>query len=564
MPSRTDKGPANRYAAGTFQFSGATLPTPPYAADYAALIAGVSNFPLGDRRHLGSIGVYGSGSFPVLVENGGNRLVLEAAGTYNGDPNGARAVVFSHAQLAHAQYDGRAVLFENALRWASKKSDLADILVGITTNFTSHYTTNFDLGYLASRGFRVVPLSVAMLDDPACDLSRLDVLVADWHTSFDNRAVDCINRFTARGGGLVMAVTPRFLVYPRIRPAFVQANGILSPFGLAYRTSLAVPADYGFTNVQTLPYPPYFSAFPAAQLLHQERLGQVRLNSLSRAIALNTINYASSGQPNLLAALAAVYSGTTNSGGAQLLSGQSVNFVDVVSLTGAQATTNRLGAWVTDKTDLVAAGRRGSVEYEFNVPAADVYKLRIEGAQHDPLNGSDTFPLVLALDGESLGRQTLSAPPGTVGAVECWTPYILAGTHRLRIHWDNARSYTALALKAVRVQAGMGADEDGKGIKDWVDQLVRSQCGLDLTNSVISSYTSPVCLEGRDPYPWLSQMLLDSADNQTYSLKARGTTDGRWLRQCAALGLRRCPASVPGNLSKWRSDREPHPAMAAA
>jgi hypothetical protein len=56
-PGHLDRGPANRYAAGNFMFSAATLPIPPYAADYAALIAGVTNFPTEDTKHLGSIAV---------------------------------------------------------------------------------------------------------------------------------------------------------------------------------------------------------------------------------------------------------------------------------------------------------------------------------------------------------------------------------------------------------------------------------------------------------------------------------------------------------------------------
>jgi hypothetical protein len=98
-----------------------------------------------------------------------------------------------------------------------------------------------------------------------------------------------------------------------------------------------------------------------------------------------------------------------------------------------------------------------------------------------------------------------------VSAVECWTPYILPGPHSLRIVWDNAESYTALELVAVHVQIGLGPDENGNGIKDWVDQLVQTQSGMDNTNSVIGSYTSPLCLEGRDPYPPLMQMQAGSS-----------------------------------------------------
>jgi len=78
---------------------------------------------------------------------------------------------------------------------------------------------------------------------------------------------------------LVMSMAPRWTAYPRIRPVFIAANEILQPFGLAYRSSRAEPADLGFTNIQSIPYPIYFSAFPAAQMLYQDRVGQIQLNS---------------------------------------------------------------------------------------------------------------------------------------------------------------------------------------------------------------------------------------------------------------------------------------------
>jgi len=35
---------------------------------------------------------------------------------------------------------------------------------------------------------------------------------------------------------------------------------------------------------------------------------------------------------------------------------------------------------------------------------------------------------------------------------------------------------------------------------------VNSQSGIDLTNAELTSYASPFCLEGRDPYPSLMQV----------------------------------------------------------
>ena len=156
----------------------------------------------------------------------------------------------------------------------------------------------------------------------------------DGHASYLERAAAKIKRFTANGGGLVVSMAPRFEAHPSLRKSFVAATEFLQPFGLGYRSSLASPADLGFTNIQAIPYPVYFSAFPAAQLLHQDRVGQIQLNSQEKAIALNTINYAVYGRPELLPLLTALYStGSTNNLNAPLPTGGVNNFVDTVVMT---------------------------------------------------------------------------------------------------------------------------------------------------------------------------------------------------------------------------------------
>ncbi len=534
-PGHLDRGPANRYAAGNFVFSAATLPTPSYAADYAALIAGVTNFPIEDAKHLGSIAVMNPGSFPVLAEHGGNRLVLEAAGTYNSDPNGARAVAFAHFQweqpiLLHVPNDPRLTLFENAIKWASRKSNPANIVVGVTTNLNLYFMNYLDPSPLVQAGFQVVPIDFSQLN-PTNGLPPMDVLVLDGHANYDENWVPAIEAFTAAGGGLVMSLTPRYVIYTTVQPAFDYANEIMQAFGLAYRNNLATPALYRTNvfsppNLQTVPYPIYFSAFPAAEMLYADRIGQIQLDSQQRAIALNTIAYASVGRPDLLSQLTAVYSGTSNN--VIQYPGNPGDSVMVLNLAGAQATTDRLGTWVVNGSDLVAQGRRGVVEYQFNLPAADMYQLLINGAQDLPYNLGNDFQLRLSIDGQNLGQFDLNAPP-TGGTLQCLLPYLLAGPHTLRVFWDNPTSYTELRLKSVQLLAGLGPDSNGNGIKDWVEQALQQQSGLDITNNTIGSYTSPVCLEGRDPYPAFISTSIEGADNNTPSLNPSPEPNRRWF-----------------------------------
>ena len=510
-------GPPDRYAAGTFVYAPVTLPTVPYAADYAALTVGVTNYPMditrthfyvyGDRivpNRFGSIAVIESGAFPVLVEPSGSRLIFEAAGTYNNDPNGARCVAFSKEQWAHSPNDTRAVLFENAVRWASRKSNPTDIVIGLTTNL--------DAGYFLNRGYQVKSLDGVTPDTNA--LSECDVMVADFDSGqYSDAFIQEVSTFNALGGGLVVELLPWSYVHGVILEPFPTVNRLVNPFGLAYCPIQTQPVDFGFTNVQAIPYPTFFSAFPAAGLLYQDRLGQIHLDSLARLTSLHTIAYASTVSPDLLTALMAVYSGTTNNGITTTPGGGASSFVDTVVLSGAQADTNRLGQWqVETNGDLTAQDCRGSVEYAFNVPAADVYQLQIIGTQNQLNSSSTNFDLILSVDGVGLGHHNLAAKYGVSGTVGCFTPYLPAGRHTLKVFWDNSESYTQLRLQSVHVQTGFGPDSNGSGIKDWVEALVNDQSGLDLTNSTITSYTSPVCLEGRDPYLLLMLLNVGGAD----------------------------------------------------
>lgn len=533
LPNNMDAGQTSCYAAGTFMFAVATLPAVPYAADYGTLTAGVLSFPVDTGKsnvyagtmalnHYGSIALLTGTAFPVLVEPGGSRLILAAAATYNGNPVGGRCMAFAHEQWGHAFGDRRGVLFENAIKWASRKSNPANIVMGVSTNM--------DASYFQSRGYQVRTLQGNVKENNPDPMPGCDVIVVDFHGTYSKRFMTRATAFVANGGGLVSTFLPWRYVHGGMRPMFGRVNALLQPFGMAYRSSLTQPGDFGLTNVQSVAYPVSFQAYPAATLLYQDRLGQIQLGGQEKAIALNTIAYAADGQPDLLAALTALYStGTTNTSGSVQPSELSMGpVVDVVTMTGAQASTNYLGSWVVDGNALVAQDRRGAVEYPFSAPAPDMYRIHIEGTQNLASSAVTNFDLVLSVDGLNLGRYRLVAGYGTSGVVECWTPYLLSGQHILRMFWDGAVDSTELRINAMRVQTATGPDSTGSGIKDWVTASVESQSSLDLTNHDLTSYTSPLCVEGRDPYPSLMQITVPGADVSTSSLNPQPAPDGRW------------------------------------
>ncbi len=532
----------DRYGAATFTFSAAAQYASPFASDYAALTAGVGAYQWDTNKSriysypYGSVSVLGSNAFAVIVEPSGNRTIFEAAGV---QPNGSRCVVFADEQWAYSRAgDAKANLFENAIRWASRKATPAEIVIGLSTNM--------DAGRFLGRGFRVVPVDgdPSVLDGttPTCD-----VMVLDFRGQYGDRLAAVASEYAEQGVGIVAACAPAKSSDAPALATFEQVNTLLRPFGIAFRSSAVRLNDLALTNLQIAPYPPsLFNAFPAAELLHQNRLGQAHLTSLEKVLALNTMSYAADGQPELLAALASAYSGSSNSV-VGVLNGTLGSFSDAVVLTGAAANSNRLGRWLQDRDDLVSVDQRGSVEYDFELRTAGLYRIELFGAEDPP---RDRLDILLSVDGISLGQYSFKVPYGngtllslfaaqlgqydsglayaTNDHISCLTPFLTAGPHKLRVVWNNPNSFTGLRLQSVHVQSAIGADGDGDGTVDWVKNLIDSQSGLDLTNELLTSYTSPLCVEGHDPFPSLMQVSVTGAEKAGPNLTPWPAPSDRW------------------------------------
>ena len=192
-----------------------------------------------------------------------------------------------------------------------------------------------------------------------------------------------------------------------------------------------------------------------------------------------------------------------------------------VTASGSQA-TNFLGNWQADGNDIYALNRRGGMDFILPVDNADKYVLNLIGTQNQPNKFETSFKLLLGIDGQTLGHYTLNGGYGTNGTVELMLPYLKAGTHTLHLFWDGVADYSSLRIKEVKLLSVSGSDSNTNGIKDWAENMIQTESRLDNTNTIISSYTSPICLEGRDPYP--AMMLI----NQTNALSPQATTDGRW------------------------------------
>jgi hypothetical protein len=62
-----------------------------------------------------------------------------------------------------------------------------------------------------------------------------------------------------------------------------------------------------------------------------------------------------------------------------------------------------------------------------------------------------------------------------------------------------------------------------------VEQRLRAQSGFDLTNAFLASYTSPVSLEGRDPYLPALRLWLSGPGSEPRNLVARPAPNSRWF-----------------------------------
>jgi len=178
--------------------------------------------------------------------------------------------------------------------------------------------------------------------------------------------------------------------------------------------------------------------------------------------------------------------------------------IRTVAEAAGSATTATLGIWATNGVDIYARSVRGWMEYTLQAPQNDSYRIEVEGAEHDYQWPPVDLPLHIWMDGEYLGRFNLSYGAQSNGLVRCFTPFILAGSHTVRLLWDNAGPRRSLDIGAVRMQALDSSSVNDTGMKMWVANRLQAQCGMEVGSS--DSLTSPACVEGRGQF--LSMMSL--------------------------------------------------------
>ena len=160
-------------------------------------------------------------------------------------------------------------------------------------------------------------------------------------------------------------------------------------------------------------------------------------------------------------------------------------------------TVDQLGNWVVDGSEIYSISRRGYLEYPLIVESGDVGRLEISGSDNNNYFPSNRFILRLSIDGEYIGKLLLNSKPLENTTVSCFLPWLSAGSHTIRIYWDNASEYESLRIQELRWLSLEGADADEDGVKDWVESRLRRQCSIVAPSA---SLTSPAFMEGEGPY----------------------------------------------------------------
>lgn len=201
-----------------------------------------------------------------------------------------------------------------------------------------------------------------------------------------------------------------------------------------------------------------------------------------------------------------------------------ISTITTVSQVAGQAARAALGRWTTENQGAVSFDLRGSLEYAVNAPADGAYRIEVEARGRSDRTRAAELPLLISIDGEYLGRVALSCGSQTNGFARCFTPFISAGPHTVRIAWDNAADHCSVYLQAVRLQTLQGSLAEGGRNPQWVENRLRAQNGVEFA----PEYTpvSPVCLEGRGQY--LSMMALLAGTTDLAPIQVRPGPGHRW------------------------------------
>lgn len=154
------------------------------------------------------------------------------------------------------------------------------------------------------------------------------------------------------------------------------------------------------------------------------------------------------------------------------------------------------GQWATDADGIVSKTFTGKLDYTFTVPVDGLYRLTFTAHSGSNPTASTLFPLEISVDGQFVARVDLVLPLGEDGLARVITPWLAAGTHTVRLHYDNTFSYRPLRIRSLAVDQLGGADLDANGRADWIDARLHALNTLVTGADDGELYVSPASLSG--------------------------------------------------------------------
>jgi alpha-tubulin suppressor-like RCC1 family protein/Ca2+-binding RTX toxin-like protein len=162
--------------------------------------------------------------------------------------------------------------------------------------------------------------------------------------------------------------------------------------------------------------------------------------------------------------------------------------------------TNETGSWNSENGGMVARTNNGSLGYQLDVAEQGIYLLEADGGQHNTFNtGSYSFLLNIYVDGIHVGDCSLSSNDGSDDKALMVLPKLTAGKHTVKIECSGSSANSYLKLTGAKLISYNGADWDGDGVADWIEDRIGNSSGLDA--NAVSTTVSPYTIEGESKYP---------------------------------------------------------------
>ncbi|HRA21014.1 MAG TPA: M60 family metallopeptidase [Anaerolineae bacterium] len=243
--------------------TGAQAPGNTIPADFKALTNNLDAMGCGGTP--GTVAVFGTGSFPLVMDGDGRRAIVAAGRS----AVGGRALAAAHTSW-EGPADGKRQLWENVTAWAGRKP--RPVLA-----FSPGHPAK---AALQSAGFTVKDFRPDTADSDA--LKGVDLLFLNMHVSFSAAGSQAVHLFTQQGGGLALTATPWALSAANFR----LAQDWLDPYGLAFTGEYAT---CGQLRALSDTPSPYRSALLAIEALIDDHAGRRALSLEDKRTCAETI-----------------------------------------------------------------------------------------------------------------------------------------------------------------------------------------------------------------------------------------------------------------------------------